>query len=334
MEELLRVEHLSVDIGTETGTVKAVRDVSFTLGKGETVALVGESGCGKTMMTKSLLRLHDRTNARMSPESRIIFDGMDIGTLSRKELQGLRGSRIAMIFQDSMTSLNPTAPVGKQLEEALRIHTSLDKKERKDEVIRLLRMVEIPDPELRAKSYPHQLSGGMRQRVMIAMALSCKPELLLADEPTTALDVTIQADLLDLLKSLQKELGMSVLLVTHDLDAAVGFADRVMVMYAGRIAESGRTEDLLSHPLHPYTYALLKAMPSGHLKPKSSLYTIKGTPPDLRLPLQCCAFSSRCRYCMGACRKALPPVTDKGGGHIVSCFLQDERAPKVELGAL
>lgn len=330
MEELLNVEHLNVSFRTMNGVVKAVRDVSFSLSKGETLAVVGESGCGKTVMIKSLLRLHDKTNATIAEDSRIVFRGKDLNSMNRRELQDLRGNRISMIFQDSMTSLNPTTTIGRQIDEALRIHKKLSRQERKEEVVRLLRLVEIPDPESRVKAYPHQLSGGMRQRVMIAMALACRPEVLLADEPTTALDVTIQAQLLDLLKSLKEELDMSIILVTHDLNVVMDFADRVQVMYAGRIMERGTVDDIAEHPAHPYTLALLQAMPSEYMKPKSALYTIQGTPPDLRLPLEHCPFSARCRYCMGICRRELPPEVSISEGHTVSCWLHDPSAPKVE----
>lgn len=329
MSAILSVNHLNVSFQTINGEVKAVRDVSFHLDQGESLAVVGESGCGKTVMVKSLLRLHDKTNAVIAPESEILFDGKNIRNLKTKKLQELRGNEIAMIFQDSMTSLNPTATIGSQIEEALRIYQKLSRQERKKRTIELLKMVEMPDAQERLKAYPHMLSGGMRQRVMIAMALACNPRILLADEPTTALDVTIQAQLLELLKELKKKLDMSIILVTHDLNVVMDFADRILVMYAGKILERGTMEDIMENPRHPYTWALLQAMPGEYMKPKSSLYTIDGTPPDLRLPLAQCPFAARCRYCMGICKKEMPPETSLSETHRVSCWLQHELAPKV-----
>lgn len=329
MSAILSVNHLNISFQTINGEVRAVRDVSFHLDQGESLAIVGESGCGKTVMIKSLLRLHDKTNAVISPESEILFDGKNIRNLKIKELQALRGSEIAMIFQDSMTSLNPTATIGSQIEETLKIHQRLSKADRTKRTIELLKMVEIPDPQERLKSYPHMLSGGMRQRVMIAMALACNPRILLADEPTTALDVTIQAQLLDLLKELKEKLDMSIILVTHDLNVVMDFADRILVMYAGKILERGTIRDIMENPRHPYTWALLRAMPGEYMKPKSSLYTINGTPPDLRLALKQCPFAARCRYCMGICKKEMPSEASLSETHRVSCWLQHELAPKV-----
>lgn len=329
--EILAVNHLNVSFSTMNGEVHAVRDVSFRLGRGEILAAVGESGCGKTVMIKSVLRLHDKTNAVISDDSQILFDGADIRKLGRKELQAIRGNEIAMIFQDSMTSLNPTTRVGKQIMESLKIHNpGMSRQQMIDRTIELLRMVEIPDPETRMLAYPHQLSGGMRQRVMIAIALSCNPKILLADEPTTALDVTIQAQLLDLLKKLKDQLNMSIILVTHDLGVVAGFADRIQVMYAGQIIEEGTCEEIMHSARHPYTWALLMAVPGSDAERKSSLYTIPGTPPDLRLPLEHCPFASRCRYCMGICRKEKPPVSTLSETHRLSCWLLDERAPRIE----
>lgn len=331
MEEVLNVNHLNVSFSTMNGTVHAVRDVSFHLNKGEILATVGESGCGKTVMIKSILRLHDKTNAVISEDSQILFNGTDIRKMGKKELQAIRGNEIAMIFQDSMTSLNPTTRVGKQIMESLKIHNpGMSRQQQMERAVELLKLVEIPDPERRMLAYPHQLSGGMRQRIMIAIALSCNPKVLLADEPTTALDVTIQAQLLDLLQELKQKLDMSIILVTHDLNVVVGFADRIQVMYAGQIVEEGTCEEIMKRGEHPYTWALMMAVPGGTAKKKSALYTIPGTPPDLRLPLEQCPFASRCRYCMGICRKEMPERTVLSETHAVRCWLLDENAPKVE----
>ncbi len=331
MEEVLNVNHLNVSFSTMNGTVRAVRDVSFHLNKGEILATVGESGCGKTVMIKSILRLHDKTNAVIAEDSQILFDGTDIRKMGKKELQAIRGNEIAMIFQDSMTSLNPTTRVGKQIMESLKIHNpGMSRQQQMERAVELLKLVEIPDPERRMLAYPHQLSGGMRQRIMIAIALSCNPKVLLADEPTTALDVTIQAQLLDLLQELKQKLDMSIILVTHDLNVVVGFADRIQVMYAGQIVEEGTCEEIMKRGEHPYTWALMMAVPGGTAKKKSALYTIPGTPPDLRLPLEQCPFASRCRYCMGICRKEMPKRTVLSDTHAVRCWLLDENAPKVD----
>lgn len=331
MEEVLNVNHLNVSFSTMNGTVHAVRDVSFHLNKGEILATVGESGCGKTVMIKSILRLHDKTNAVISEDSQILFNGTDIRKMGKKELQAIRGNEIAMIFQDSMTSLNPTTRVGKQIMESLKIHNpGMSRQQQMERAVELLKLVEIPDPERRMLAYPHQLSGGMRQRIMIAIALSCNPKVLLADEPTTALDVTIQAQLLDLLQELKQKLDMSIILVTHDLNVVVGFADRIQVMYAGQIVEEGTCEEIMKRGEHPYTWALMMAVPGGTAKKKSALYTIPGTPPDLRLPLEQCPFASRCRYCMGICRKEMPGRTMLSETHAVRCWLLDENAPKVD----
>ena len=327
---LLEVEHLNVSFRTMNGVVHAVRDVSFHLDQGETLAVVGESGCGKTVMIKSLLRLHDKTNAQIAPGSRILFEGRDIGEMNKKELMELRGNEIAMIFQDSQTSLNPTTQVGKQVEEALLIHKKLPKEACRKRVLELLKMVEMPDAEARMKAYPHQLSGGMRQRAMIAMALACEPKVLLADEPTTALDVTIQAQLMDLLVDLKKKLNMSIILVTHDLSVVRDFADRIQVVYAGQIVERGTTKEIMESPKHPYTMALLQAMPDSYMQTKSRLQTIGGTPPDLRLPLECCSFAARCRYCMNICKRKKPELTDISQTQSARCFLLDERAPRMK----
>lgn len=330
MRELLRVQHLSVIFSAWHGTVRAVRDVSFTVYEGETLAMVGESGCGKSVTAKAIMGLLDRTSARTSPESVVEFNAQNLLTLSKRELNRVRGKDIGMVFQDAMASLNPTMTVGAQIIETIRVHQKLGKAASAQRARELLAMVELPEPAEQMRRYPHQLSGGQRQRVMIAMALSCDPKLLIADEPTTALDVTIQAQILSLLQRLQKKLGMSVLLITHDLGIVAGMAGRVQVMYGGRIVERADTAELFSAPRHPYTAALLTAIPRRGLEHRSALYALPGTPPDLRLALDCCPFAARCQYAMPVCKRQMPQET--GGEHAVSCWLTDERAPKVVFG--
>ena len=329
MNPLLKVENLHVHFDSYAGAVHAVRGVSFTVEKGEVLAIVGESGCGKTVTAKAAMRLLDRTNGRVDPASRIELEGQDMLHMPRRKLNTLRGKDISMIFQDSMTSLNPTMTVGKQIMENLLTHTSMTKGEARKRAKALLELVEIPDPDERLDCYPHQLSGGMRQRVMIAIALACGPKLLIADEPTTALDVTIQAQLLDLLGRIREQSGMSVILVTHDLGVVASFAQRVQVMYAGQIVERGTVEDIFKRPRHPYTWALLSSIPGRALSSKSELYALRGTPPDLRLPLNGCPFADRCEYCMGICKKQCPQETQLEEGHSAVCWLCHPLAPKV-----
>lgn len=330
MNPLLKVENLHVHFDSYAGAVHAVRGVSFTVEKGEVLAIVGESGCGKTVTAKAAMRLLDRTNGRVDSASRIELEGQDMLHMPRRKLNTLRGKDISMIFQDSMTSLNPTMTVGKQIMENLLTHTSMTKGESRKRAKELLELVEIPDPEERLDCYPHQLSGGMRQRVMIAIALACGPKLLIADEPTTALDVTIQAQLLDLLGRIREQSGMSVILVTHDLGVVASFAQRVQVMYAGQIVERGTVEDIFKRPRHPYTWALLSSIPGRALSSKSELYALRGTPPDLRLPLNGCPFADRCEYCMGICKKQCPQETQLEEGHSAVCWLCHPLAPKVQ----
>ena len=329
MNPLLKVENLHVHFDSYAGAVHAVRGVSFTVEKGEVLAIVGESGCGKTVTAKAAMRLLDRTNGRVDPASRIELEGQDMLHMPRRKLNTLRGKDISMIFQDSMTSLNPTMTVGKQIMENLLTHTSMTKGEARKRAKELLELVEIPDPEERLDCYPHQLSGGMRQRVMIAIALACGPKLLIADEPTTALDVTIQAQLLDLLGRIREQSGMSVILVTHDLGVVASFAQRVQVMYAGQFVERGTVEDIFKRPRHPYTWALLSSLPQLGIKGEE-LFSIKGTPPDLRLPLNGCPFADRCEYCMGICKKQCPQETQLEEGHSAVCWLCHPLAPKVQ----
>ncbi len=329
MRELLKVQNLSVTFSAYNGTVRAVRDVSFTVREGETLAMVGESGCGKSVTARAIMRLLDRTSARTSPESVAEYNGQNLLTMGKRELNRVRGRELGMIFQDAMASLNPTMTIGAQIAETVRVHQKLGKAASAQRARELLAMVELPEPAEQMRRYPHQLSGGQRQRVMIAMALSCEPKLLIADEPSTALDVTIQAQILSLLQKLQKRLGMAVLLITHDLGIVAGVADRVQVMYGGRIVERGTTAELFHEPKHPYTAALLTAIPRRSMERRGALCALPGTPPDLRLELDCCPFAARCQYAMPVCKRYMPEET--GEEHRVSCWLADARAPKVDL---
>lgn len=329
-DKILEVKDLSVSFNTYAGEVKAVRGVSFELNRGETLAFVGESGCGKTVTAKSILRLLKPPFAVIKEGSKITCDGKDVLSLNKKELCEFRGDEVSMIFQDPMTSLNPTMTVGKQIMESLRIHRHLDKKQAKEEAIKMLKMVNIPSPEKRIDSYPHEMSGGMRQRVMIAMALACSPKILIADEPTTALDVTIQAQIMDLMRELKEKMNTAIILVTHDLGVVANFADRIQVMYAGQVVERGTAREIFYDSKHPYTWALLSSVPKLAKESKQELYALKGTPPDLILPLNHCPFASRCEYCMPICKEKNPLETTITDTHRVSCWLQHPNAPKVK----
>ena len=329
-DKILEVKDLSVSFNTYAGEVKAVRGVSFELNRGETLAFVGESGCGKTVTAKSILRLLKPPFAVIKEGSKITCDGKDVLSLNKKELCEFRGDEVSMIFQDPMTSLNPTMTVGKQIMESLRIHRHLDKKQAREEAIKMLKMVNIPSPEKRIDSYPHEMSGGMRQRVMIAMALACSPKILIADEPTTALDVTIQAQIMDLMRELKEKMNTAIILVTHDLGVVANFADRIQVMYAGQVVERGTAREIFYDSKHTYTWALLSSVPKLAKESKQELYALKGTPPDLILPLNHCPFASRCEYCMPICKEKNPLETTITDTHRVSCWLQHPNAPKVK----
>lgn len=330
MEKLLDVNNLRVSFNTYAGEVKAVRGVSFELNEGETLAFVGESGCGKTVTAKAIMRLLQKPFAEIKEGSQVVYRGQDVMKMSKKELQSYRGDEVSMIFQDPMTSLNPTMTVGKQIMESLILHRGLDKKAAREEAINMLKLVKIPDAEKRVDAYPHEMSGGMRQRVMIAIALSCNPALLIADEPTTALDVTIQAQIMELLGELKKELNTAIILVTHDLGVVADFADRIQVMYAGQVIERGTVREIFHNAKHPYTWALLSSVPRLDTENKQELYALQGTPPDLINELNHCPFAARCEYCMGICKEAMPEETLVDGTHKVSCWLQHPDAPKVK----
>ena len=292
-EKILEVDNLNVSFNTYAGEVKAVRGVSFELSKGETLAFVGESGCGKTVTAKSILRLLKPPFAVIKPESKIVCNGKDVLKMSEKELCEFRGDEVGMIFQDPMTSLNPTMTVGKQIMESLMIHKKLNKNQAREEAVNMLKMVNIPSPEKRIDNYPHEMSGGMRQRVMIAIALACNPNVLIADEPTTALDVTIQAQIMDLMMELKTKMNTAIILVTHDLGVVANFADRIQVMYAGEVVERGTTKEIFNESRHPYTWALLRSVPRLGSESKKEPYALGGTPPDLLLPLYHCPLADR-----------------------------------------
>lgn len=328
MERLLDVKDLEVSFDTYAGEVKAVRGVSLYLDKGEALAIVGESGCGKSVTAQSIMRLIPSPPSRVKNGS-IMFNGKEVLKLSEREMQAIRGSEIGMIFQDPMTSLNPTMTVGKQITEGLIKHRRLNKAQAYEEALKMLKLVNIPNAERRMKQYPHEFSGGMRQRAMIAIALACNPKLLIADEPTTALDVTIQAQIIDLMKDLQRELNTAIILITHDLGVVADMAQRIVVMYAGKIVESGTLEDIFYRPKHPYTWGLLKSVPRLDARQKEELVPIDGTPPDLFAPPAGCGFAARCEYCMSICKEKQPEFTEVGEEHHAACWLTHPNAPKV-----
>ncbi len=330
MDNMLEVKDLHVSFNTYAGEVRAVRGVSFELKRGESLACVGESGCGKTVTAKAIMRLLQPPFAVIKEGSSIVFEGEDVLAMGKKRLRAYRGGEISMIFQDPMTSLNPTMTCGKQIMESLKIHKGLNKVQAKEEAIEMLRRVRIPDPEKRINEYPHQMSGGMRQRVMIAIALACSPKLLIADEPTTALDVTIQAQIMNLLMDLKEEMNVAIILVTHDLAVVADFADRIQVMYGGQVVERGTTEEIFRNAKHPYTHALLNSVPIMGTETKQELYSLGGTPPDLLLPLKGCPFEARCKYCMNICKNRHPEELYFSETHAVSCWLNHPSAPKVE----
>ncbi len=330
-EMLLELSDLHTVFETDAGVVRAVDGVSLRLKKGGTLGIVGESGCGKSVMSLSILRLLPSPPGRIA-SGRILFEGRDLLGLSEREMRTLRGKSIAMIFQEPMTSLNPVYTVGQQIAEVLRLHEGMSKASARQKSIELLTSVGIPSPESRVDSYPHELSGGMRQRVMIAMAIACRPKLLIADEPTTALDVTIQAQILDLLARLRTELGMGIILITHDLGVLAEFVEEVMVMYAGTVVEHALTTELFEAPLHPYTRGLLASMPSARASQSTGasgrprLATIEGMVPDLaRLP-RGCRFRERCTVAQGVCAEREPELVTLPGGRRVACFVAQASA--------
>ncbi|HEV2675127.1 MAG TPA: ABC transporter ATP-binding protein [Aliidongia sp.] len=320
-DALLQIEGLQTHFGMIDGVVRAVEGLSFTINAGETVAIVGESGCGKSVTSMSILRLVPTPPGKIA--GRILFQGRDLLACSDAEMRAIRGKDISMIFQEPMTSLNPVLTIGRQIGESLRLHEGLSARDAERRAVEILTLVGIPAPARRVKEYPHQLSGGMRQRVMIAMALACNPKLLIADEPTTALDVTIQAQILDLMRDLQRRLGSAIMLITHDLGVVAEMAERVVVMYAGRKVEEGSVRDIFARPLHPYTRGLLGAVPklgsSLESNTRSRLTEIPGQVPSLRVPIVGCPFASRCPSVTDICRSMAPAVEEKRAGHLVAC---------------
>lgn len=328
MEKLLEVKNLCVNFGTYGGEVKAVRGVTFDLHKGETLAIVGESGSGKSVACKTIMRILS-SNGYIK-DGQILFDGKDLTKISEKDMEKVRGKDIAMIFQDPMTSLNPTMTIGKQIMEPIIKHQGFSKEDARKRAIELIELVGISDAEKRFKQYPHQFSGGMRQRIVIAISLACNPKVLIADEPTTALDVTIQAQILELIKDLQEKTGVAVIFITHDLGVVANMADRVAVMYAGKIIEYGTSDDIFYDPKHPYTWGLLGSMPTLDIG-DNDLYNIPGTPPDLMDPPKGDAFALRSAYAMKIDHLAEPPMFKVSDTHYAATWLLHPLAPKIEI---
>ena len=328
-DSILQVRNMRVSFSTFAGEVQAVRDVSFDLRQGETLAIVGESGSGKSVTAKSIMRLLPKANT-MIKGGEILFEGQDILKLAEKKMQDIRGPKIAMVFQDPMTSLDPTMRIGRQISESLRKHLGMKGRQATERAVELLKLVGIPNAEERVRQYPHQFSGGMRQRVVIAIALSCDPQILIADEPTTALDVTIQAQILELMRELQERLGMSIILITHDLGVVASTAHRVAVMYGGRIVETGTVREIFYNPQMPYTWGLLASIPLPNADRNQELIPIPGTPPDALNPPKGCPFTARCPYSMKICAGEMPDKTTFSEEHWAACWLHHPMAPKVE----
>ena len=319
-EKLLEVKNLRTEFKRDKTWVTAVNNVSFSIQPGEILGLVGESGCGKSVTSLSIMKLLAR-NSKIS-NGEILLNGKDLLKEDKKGMRKIRGREVAMIFQEPMNSLNPCMRIEKQLTEAILLHNNFSKEEAHNRAFEVLRSVGIPEPDMTLKSYPHQLSGGMCQRVMIAMAMSCEPELLIADEPTTALDVTIQAQILDLMKDLQKKTGMGIIFITHNLGVVADICDKVSVMYAGKIVEQGPVDDIFYEPAHPYTKGLLRSMPRVDAESYERLIPIEGTPVDMLNPPEGCPFAPRCEHCMKICLKKMPPYVEVGEKHRSACWLR------------
>ena len=320
MAALLEIKNLKTEFRTDEGVVKAVDGVSYDVAEGETLGLVGESGCGKSVSALSILRLIPTPPGRIV-SGEIIFEGQDLLKMNDDEIRHIRGNRIGMVFQEPMTSLNPVLTIGRQITESIELHMKLNKEDSLKRAVELLDMVGIPESSRRLGDYPHQFSGGMRQRVMIAMALACNPKLVLADEPTTALDVTIQAQILEILARLSKELGTAVIIITHNLGVVARYADRVNVMYAGKIIETASAAEVYGNPRHPYTIGLLKSVPRLDEAKKDKLDPIEGSPPDLINPPKGCSFNPRCKYAIEKCFVDEPELVSVGEKHFASCWV-------------
>ena len=316
---LVNIQHEKLSFFTPAGEVKALNDVTIFLDEGEVLGIVGESGSGKSVTASAIMGITADPGRIVS--GTVLFNGHNIGELSEKELRGIRGKEVSMIFQDPMTSLNPVYTIGNQIEESILLHTEKTKAEARERAIELLRLVGINEPEKRIKQYPHELSGGMRQRVMIAIALACEPKLLIADEPTTALDVTIQAQILELIMELKEKLGMAVILITHDLGIVSSMCDRIAVMYAGKVIECGTTDDIFYNPQHEYTKGLLRSVPNLFEEEATRLIAIEGTPVDMLNPPAGCPFAPRCPKCMKICLREMPPYHEFTDIHYSACWL-------------
>ncbi len=328
-DKILEVNDLEYSFDTYAGEVHAIRGVSFYVNKSESLAIVGESGCGKSVTVQSIMKLVPTPPGRFKA-GKIIYCGNDITDYGDRQMEKLRGKEMSMIFQDPMTSLNPTMRIGRQICEGIMKHEKISAAEAMKRSVKLLKEVGIHDPEKNVMRYPHMFSGGMRQRAMIAIALACNPKILFADEPTTSLDVTTQAQILEMMNHLKRELKMAIVLITHNLGIVARFAERISVMYAGKIIESGTTDDIFYSPRHPYTWGLLSSVPAVGKKRTEKLSTIKGTPPDLFMPPIGCGFYDRCDYRMKVCKENDPPSRDIGDSHWASCWLLDARAPGVK----
>jgi len=326
---LLDIRQLETTFFTHVGPVQAVRSVDLVVERGEAVGIVGESGCGKSVMSMSIMGLVANPGKIVGGE--ILFNGQDLAKMTDKDLRKIRGNKIAMIFQDPMTSLNPVKKIGGQITEVLHLHQNISREDARKRAIELLRLVGIPSPESRLDQYPFEFSGGMRQRVMIAMSLACDPDLLIADEPTTALDVTIQAQILELMKDLRNKINSSIILITHDLGVVANLCDSIRVMYAGKIVEEGKTRDIFYEPRHPYTWGLLNSIPKINIEEKERLVPIDGQPPDLLKPPAGCAFAERCPHVMAICQQQQPPLIKAGQGHEhrAACWLNHAQAEAV-----
>lgn len=328
-QNILEIQELSVSFATFFGEVEAVRDVSFNVERGKTLAIVGESGCGKSVTANSIMRLLPQPPA-LYKSGKVLFNGEDLLQKTEEEMTGVRGNQISMVFQDPMTSLNPTMKVGDQIVEGVKRHKNISKEEGRELAIDMLKKVSVPNPEKRVDQYPHEFSGGMRQRVMIAIAMASRPQLLIADEPTTALDVTVQAQILKLMKKLKDDMDTSIIMITHDLGVVADMADDVIVMYAGQVIERGNVDEIFQAPQHPYTVRLLGAVPQLTMDREETLHAIEGTPPDLYKPPMGCGFFDRCSEAMRICEEHMPAFYHHDGNHSCRCWKYHPSYPKAK----